>query len=122
MRFLADENVSRLVIDGLRREGHDVEAITEENPGAPDTQVLQVAGESGCILVTEDKDFGELVIRQRRPVRGVVLLELDRRSNAAEAQRVIEIVRRHGDKLEGQLVVLEPARTRLRPLPTAENG
>jgi predicted nuclease of predicted toxin-antitoxin system len=84
MRFLADENVSRLVIERLRAAGFDVISIGETKSGAPDRDVLDAADVEGCILITEDRDFGELVIRQRLKVRGVLLLELDRLSNAAE--------------------------------------
>jgi len=84
--------------------------------GAPDTDVLRAADAEGCILITEDRDFGELVIRQRLSVRGVILLELDRLSNAAEADAVAEVVSTHADKLQGNLVVIEPGRIRLRPL------
>jgi hypothetical protein len=45
--------------------------------------------------------------------RGMILLELDRLSNAAEA----EVVSVHADKLLGNLVVIEPGRIRIRPLP-----
>ena len=67
--------------------------------------------------MTEDQDFGELVIRNRFAVSGVVLLELDRLSAAAEADHVSAVVTALGERLKGNLVVVEPGRTRLRPLP-----
>ena len=76
-----------------------------------------MANTEGCILITEDRDFGELVIRQRLSVRGVILLELDRLSDAAEADAVAAFVSAHADKISGNLVVIEPGRIRLRPLP-----
>src|SRR5712691_9893011 len=117
MRFLAYENVSRLVIERLRARGFDVSSIGETRSGAPDKDVLEAANVEGCILITEDRDFGELVIRQRFGIRGLILLELDRLSNAAEADAVAEIVSIHADKLSGNLVVIEPGRVRLRALP-----
>jgi predicted nuclease of predicted toxin-antitoxin system len=117
MRFLADENVSRLVIERLRAAGFDVISIGETKSGAPDRDVFRAADAEGCILVTEDRDFGELVIRQRLKVRGVLLLELDRLSNAAEADEVARVVSIYGERLFGNLVVIEPGRIRLRPLP-----
>jgi len=117
MRFLADENVSRLVIERLRAGGFDVISIGETRSGTPDKDVLEAADAEGCILITEDHDFGELVIRQRLGVRGMILLELDRLSNATEADVVAEVVSTHADKLLGNLVVIEPGRVRVRPLP-----
>lgn len=116
MRLLADENVSQLVIEWLRARGFDVVPISEIRPGATDKDVLETANAEGCILITEDRDFGELVIRQRLGIAGVILLELDRLSNAAEADTVVEFVSLHGDKLPGNLVVIEPGRIRVRPL------
>jgi predicted nuclease of predicted toxin-antitoxin system len=63
MHFLADENVSRFVIERLRADGFDVTSIGETRSGAPDEDVLAAADAEGCILITEDRDFGELVIR-----------------------------------------------------------
>ena len=74
MRFLADENVSRLVADRLRDDGHDVAWIAEVSRGAADGVVLTKAEADSRILITEDRDFGELVIRQNLPVLGVLLL------------------------------------------------
>jgi predicted nuclease of predicted toxin-antitoxin system len=90
--------------------------LGETRPGAPDTDVLEAAQVEGCILITEDRDFSELIIRQRLSVRGMILLELDRLSNVAEADAVAEVISAHADKLFGNLVVIEPARIRVRPL------
>jgi hypothetical protein len=68
--------------------------------------VLATARGEGRILITEDRDFGELVVRQRLAVSGIVLLELDRLSNTAEADRVAAIVSANTDKFAGNLVVM----------------
>jgi predicted nuclease of predicted toxin-antitoxin system len=116
MRFLADENVSRLVIERLRNGGHDVVSIAETRPGAPDDEILDTAEAQGLILITEDRDFGEMIIRQRPGARGLILLELDRLSSAMEAAAVAEAVSTHADRIVGNLLVIEPGRIRLRPL------
>jgi predicted nuclease of predicted toxin-antitoxin system len=117
MRFLADENVSRMVIARLRASGFDVISIGETRSGAPDKYVLEAADAEDRILITEDHDFGELVVRQQLGVRGMILLELDRLSTATEADVVAAVVSTHADKLLGNLVVIEPGRIRVRPLP-----
>lgn len=116
MRFLADENVAHCVVERLRTAGFDVMTMGLTNPGASDSDVLATAKRDGRILITEDRDFGELVVRQRLDVQGVVLLELDRLSNAAEADRVAAVVSTNVHKLSGNLLVIEPGRTRIRPL------
>jgi predicted nuclease of predicted toxin-antitoxin system len=61
MRFPADESCDFAVIHTLRTAGHDVQAVREACPGAPDEVVMQLAGQETRILLTEDKDFGQLV-------------------------------------------------------------
>jgi predicted nuclease of predicted toxin-antitoxin system len=116
MRFLADENVSRLVVERLRLAGHDIASIP--NLGASDSAVLAAARDQDLVLITDDRDFGELVIRQKLRAVGVVLIELDRLSNVAEADRVTDAISSHAEKLAGHLAVIEPARVRFRPLAT----
>lgn len=116
MRFLADENISRLVVERLLAAGFDVASVAATNPGASDNDVLAVASAEGRILITEDRDFRELVVRQRLGVHGLALLELDRLSNPAEADLVSAVVAANESKLAGNLVV-EPGRVRVRPLP-----
>jgi predicted nuclease of predicted toxin-antitoxin system len=116
IRFLADENVSHRVVERLRAAGFEVAAIGLTNPGASDSDVLAMARRDGRILITEDRDFGELVVRQRLEIQGVVLLELDRLSNIAEADRVAAVLSTNVDKLSGNLLVIEAGRIRIRPL------
>ena len=120
MRFLADENVSRLVVERLRADGVDVISVGETSPGLSDDGVLALANAEGRILITEDRDLGELVVRQQRDARGVILLELDRLSNAAEADLVARVVSGRADRLAGNLIVVEPGRIRVRPLARGE--
>jgi predicted nuclease of predicted toxin-antitoxin system len=114
--FSGRRDVSRHVVERLRAAGFDVAAIGSMNPGALDSDVLATARRDGRILITEDRDFGELVVRQRLEVQGVVLLELDRLSTVAEADRVVAVVSPNVDKLSGNLLVIEPGRARIRPL------
>ncbi len=94
MRFLADENVARPIVEGLRAAGLDVESIGETKAGASDSQVVEAARQGGRVLVTEDRDFGEMIVRQKLDLRGVILLELARLSNAAAAARGVRLSRR----------------------------
>jgi predicted nuclease of predicted toxin-antitoxin system len=101
MRFLADENVSRQVVERLRTDGFEVISVAQSNRGASDKQIVEMANVDGRVLITEDRDFGELVVRQRLGIAGVMLLELDRLTNSTEVDRVADVVSRHADKLLG---------------------
>lgn len=70
MRFLADEGVDGLIVDTVRDDGHDVRWMAEELGGTNDSVVLEAEVRDARILITEDKDFGELVYRQRFGVAG----------------------------------------------------
>lgn len=82
---------------------------------ASDGDVLAAARRDARILITEDRDFGEMIVRQRLRVHGVVLLELDRLSSAAEARYVAAVVSANTEKLAGNLIVIEPGRIRVWP-------
>lgn len=71
MTILADEGVDREIVLRLRDDGHDVTYVAEMDPGISDEVVLARANAQGAILLTQDKDFGELVFRQRLSARGL---------------------------------------------------
>jgi predicted nuclease of predicted toxin-antitoxin system len=74
MNLFADECCDVLLVRELRAGGHDVVYAKEDFPGQPDEVVLKAAFDQDRILLTEDKDFGELVYRLAFPARGIILL------------------------------------------------
>lgn len=117
MRLLADENISQLVVARLVQSGLDVARVADLVAAAPDEYVLRLAASDQRLLLTEDRDFGELVVRRRLPIPGVVLIELDQLSPEAAAARVASVLASLRERVAGHLVVIEPHRTRMRPLP-----
>ena len=77
IRLLADENVPLASVDWLRAGGFDVASISEDAAGAPDVDVLRMAREEERVLITFDRDFGELVYRHASPVPpGIIYLRV----------------------------------------------
>ena len=76
MTFLADEGVDRQIVERLRLDGHEVSYVAEMTPGIMDEVVLSESRNSESVLITADKDFGELVFRQRQTSTGVLLIRL----------------------------------------------
>ena len=74
MRLLADENMPHDVVAALRRAGHDVTWIREQAPGSSDQHVLETAQAEQRIVLTFDKDFGELAFHRGLPATCVVIL------------------------------------------------
>ena len=114
MNLVADEGVDRPVVEQLRQDGHDVVYVAELSPSLPDDEVLQQANARSAVLMTADKDFGELVFRQGLMHSGVVLLRLAGLANATKAEVVAEVCRDRTAELIGAFSVVSPGQVRIR--------
>lgn len=117
VRLLADENVQAPLVQALRDEGHDVLYIAEQASGITDDEVLSMAAQQERLLLTEDKDFGELVFRLKRGLPGVILLRLTDVSWQSRYRRLSKLFGEFGERLERRYVVVEGERFRFRNLP-----
>ena len=117
MNFLADESVDKPIVVRLRDDGHDVVAVAEKTPTIPDATVLAQANQRGYILLTADKDFGEIVFRQRQVTAGVVLIRLAGLSPEAKTRVVSGVIRERGGEIPGAFTVISPGMVRIRPSP-----
>ncbi len=116
MRWLVDECVDAGLVTRLRASGHDVVYAAEVAPAASDTAILDMAQAQERLLLTEDKDFGDLVFRRGVRVPGTVLLRIDPARHALKIRRLEAAIARFGDKLFGRYTIIEEARFRSRPL------
>ncbi|SRR6266508_2998836 len=117
MRILADENVAGEIVEALRQRGHDVGWIRADAPGSADSEVLRRAASEERIVVTFDKDFGELAFRFRLPAAsGIVLLRVAALSPSRLASIVVGALESRED-WSGHFSVVEPDRIRMTPLP-----
>jgi predicted nuclease of predicted toxin-antitoxin system len=116
VRLLADENLPLTVVQALRGAGHHVTWIRESNPGADDQTVLATALSEDALLLTQDKDFGELALRAGpADVCGILLIRMNL-PPAQLAEKVVDTLASRTDWAE-HFSVLETARLRMRPLP-----
>jgi predicted nuclease of predicted toxin-antitoxin system len=120
MKLFADENMARAIVIRLRDLGHDVLYASEVQPGAADSDWLNRAEAERRIILTADKDFGDLIFRDRLTSHGVVLLRLgdvplkDRLTRLEQAWASVEA------HPVGKFIVVTPSKIRIRDLVTEE--
>jgi predicted nuclease of predicted toxin-antitoxin system len=117
MNVLADESIDRPIVDPLRQDGHDVTYIAELTPSISDEEVLRQANSLSAVVLTADKDFGELFFRQGRVHCGVVLMRLLGISVALKAEIVAETFRDRASEIPGAFTVISAGIVRIRRHP-----
>jgi len=115
VRFIIDESAGVAVVEYLRGVGHDVLAVAEAMLQADDQDILGRAASEGRILVTNDKDFGELVYRSGQEHCGVLLLRLRDESPSGRVRVVKAVLAQYGDRLVGHFIVATEGGVRIRP-------
>ncbi len=116
MRWLVDECVDVALIASLQASGHDIVFVGNIEPAADDLAVMSRARQDHRLLLTDDKDFGELVFHRGGSVPGLVLLRIDQSMRSLRAERLFAAIERFGDGLFGRYTIIEEARFRYRPL------
>lgn len=111
--FLADEGVDKPIVIALRNAGF-VSYVLETNPAADDDFILALSYSQNRILITQDKDFGELVYRLHKVHYGVVLIRLTGYSSEIKAETVTSIIVEHQSKLTEAFSVIQPNLIRIR--------
>ena len=101
------------MVEPLRLDGHEVIYVSELDPTISDESVLELANQTGSLLITEDKDFGELIFHQGRSTLGVILIRLEGLSASRKAEIVVTTVRQHENMLINNLVVVSPRGVRV---------
>jgi predicted nuclease of predicted toxin-antitoxin system len=91
--------------------------VAQDSPASiPDTQVLALARGEERTLITNDRDFGELIFRQRQPPAGVFYLRLGTYELARIVARLSDVLEGYADCLD-EFIIVTPARIRVRPIP-----
>lgn len=114
MNLLADEGVERQIVERLRQAGHTVIYIAEIEPGISDETVLSRSNMSNALLITLDKDFGELAFRQRLVYNGVVLVRLAGLAPTTKAEIVAASLAKFGAEMDDAFSVITPGSVRIR--------
>src|SRR6185312_1832763 len=106
----------RPLVASLRDAGHDVLYITEHAVGLSDLDVVELATRERRLLLTEDKDFGDLAFRRGKAAPGIVMMRIASESPHSLEERLMSAIDQYGERLFGQYLVIEEGRFRSRPL------
>lgn len=122
MRILANENFPRAAVDALREAGHDVAWVRTDAPGSSDREVLSRAQHEKRLLLTFDKDFGELAFRSGLSSdSGVILFRILAPSPVFLARLAVRALAARTD-WAGHFSVIENDRVRMTRLPSESSG
>ena len=117
MRFLADESCDFSIVRALRMAGHDVTAVSEIAPGADDSDIAKPAIQEKRILLTEDKDFGQLAFSHGRKAPGVIFLRFPISARKRIARDVVRLIKEQESKLTGCFITVQPGKIRIGRVP-----
>lgn len=115
MNFVADEGIDGPIVEVLRENKHYVWYVAEMDPGISDEEVLSLANRENALLLTQDKDFGDLVFRQNRSSPGVILIRMAGLSPSTKATLVLKSIVQHQSELLQAFTVITPDNIRIRP-------
>jgi predicted nuclease of predicted toxin-antitoxin system len=113
MRFVVDECTGPEVADWLKSQGHFVLSIYNDYRGMKDEDVIKLATNNGCILISNDKDFGEKIFRQKIAHEGVIFLRLKDERKENKIIVINELIDKYGDSIKDYFIVATENKVRL---------
>ena len=116
IRFLANVNVEKPLIDFLEEKGFDVKWVTNLDKRMPDDRVCEIANSEQRIIITNDKDFGEIVFYQKKITYGIILLRVKGQNSSEKISLLDKLLENYLDKITNHLVVLTKTKFRFIPL------
>ncbi len=112
MKFLVDECTGPAVAEWLATKQFEVYSVYDQSPGLPDDGILEKAFHENWILITNDKDFGEMIYRQQRPHKGVIFLRLADERNTNKIHILDNLLQNYMTDIENNFVVVTETRVR----------
>lgn len=112
MRFLVDENLGKRFSDILNTHKYSALFVGDTIRNAPDEEILVFAEKENRIIITDDKDFGELVFRLKKSTKGVILLRL----LTTDPEKLFKLAESALGKAKGKFIVVEEGKIRVRDL------
>ncbi len=116
LNLFADECVHKRIVDALRRNGYQVDYISETNPGLSDSAIVDLVSKKSAILITEDSDFGEWVFVHGYKNIGVVFLRYKTDELESIIQAVLKVILKFEKKMFKKFIVITSKKYRIREI------
>ncbi len=116
LKFIADVNVEKVIVDYLLEEGYDVKWIPDYNCEMLDEDLLEMAKVEGRILITNDKDFGELIFLQKRLSIGIILIRIKGQKVEVKLKLIKKLFQNYRNKLLNNFVIITDKELRFIPM------
>jgi predicted nuclease of predicted toxin-antitoxin system len=113
LKFIADVNIEKLIVDYLKENGYDVKWIPDYNCEILDEDLLKLANLEKRILITNDKDFGELTFLQKSLSTGIILLRVKGQRAEDKVKLIEKLLNYHRDKLLNNFIVITRKKIRI---------
>ncbi len=114
LKFLVDVGVGKKVEKWLTDNGYDIKCMRDINPKAGDSDILHLAVTEGRMVITIDKDFGELVYNSGKLHSGVLILRLENADGNQKVKVIKKILSEHSVRLRGRFCVFQGERLRIK--------
>ena len=114
--LLADENIDCRIIKNLRDAGFNVISVREDYCGAKDREILNIAKQKELIVITEDKDFGELIFSFKAVNVGVVFLRYHFLERTTIIESLLHVIQQQGNTLRDKFTVITLKKIRIRDI------
>ncbi|MEK6699750.1 MAG: DUF5615 family PIN-like protein [Nitrospirota bacterium] len=116
IKFIADVNVEKPIVDYLSENGYDIKWIPDYNCEILDEDLLSLANNEKRILITNDKDFGELTFLQKKLSAGIILFRVKGQSSQDKVKLIKKVLGNYGDKLFNHFTVITKKKIRIAPM------
>ena len=116
IKFIGDVNVEKPIIDYLLANGYNTIWVPNLDCRMVDERLLELANRERRILITNDKDFGELTYRQKRVSTGIVLFRVKGQNSRDKVRLLQKLLLTHGNRLKGYFTVVTRKKIRFIPM------
>ena len=116
LKFLVDVGVSKQVEKWLFQNDYDLKAVRNINPRMNDNEILRLAVSEKRMVITMDKDFGELVYNSDLPHAGVLLLRLEDAKSDEKTNTIAKILTKFSDRLLNNFCVIQRGKLRIKKM------